>query len=71
VRGRRKKNVPAAHNFQNDRGQLLEFVRPRHVERVGINSPTIRTVVNLAGVRDIPPLKIVARMEQFLARAKD
>jgi transcriptional regulator with XRE-family HTH domain len=36
------------------------------IER-GINSPTIRTVVKLAGVLKVPPTKIVGRMEQLLA----
>jgi DNA-binding XRE family transcriptional regulator len=40
------------------------------IER-GINSPTIRTVVRLAGVLKVPPSKIVARMEQFLPGSKD
>jgi transcriptional regulator with XRE-family HTH domain len=39
------------------------------IER-GINSPTIRTVVKLAGVLKVPPSKIVIRMEQFLAAPK-
>lgn len=37
------------------------------IER-GINSPTIRTVVKLAGVLQVAPSKIVSRMEQLLAR---
>lgn len=36
------------------------------IER-GINSPTIRTVVKLAGVLKVSPSKIVLRMEQLLA----
>jgi transcriptional regulator with XRE-family HTH domain len=39
------------------------------IER-GINSPTIRTVVKLAGVLNVAPSKIVARMEQFLESKK-
>ena len=35
------------------------------IER-GINSPTIRTVVKLASVLDVPASKIVLKMEQFL-----
>ena len=34
------------------------------VER-GINSPTIRTVLKLAGVLKVAPSKIVVRMEEF------
>ena len=40
------------------------------IER-GISSPTIRTVVKLAGVLKVPPSKIVARMEQFSPGSKD
>jgi len=40
------------------------------IER-GINSPSIRTVVKLAGVLKVAPSKIVVRMEQLLAGAKD
>ena len=36
------------------------------IER-GINSPTIRVVVKLAGVLKVAPSKIVVRMEQLLA----
>ena len=39
------------------------------IER-GINSPTIRTVVKLAGVLKVAPSKLVLKMEQLLA-AKD
>jgi transcriptional regulator with XRE-family HTH domain len=35
------------------------------IER-GINSPTIRTVVRLAKVLNVPASKIVLKMEQFL-----
>jgi DNA-binding XRE family transcriptional regulator len=40
------------------------------IER-GINSPTIRTVVKLADVLKVPPSKIVIRMEQLLASARE
>jgi transcriptional regulator with XRE-family HTH domain len=40
------------------------------VER-GINSPTIRTVVKLAGVLKVAPSKIVVRMEELMAGAKE
>jgi transcriptional regulator with XRE-family HTH domain len=40
------------------------------IER-GINSPTIRTVVKLAGVLKVTPSKIVVRMEHFLTGAKE
>jgi DNA-binding XRE family transcriptional regulator len=40
------------------------------VER-GINSPTIRTVVKLAGVLKIAPSKIVVRMEELMVRVKE
>jgi hypothetical protein len=40
------------------------------IER-GINSPTIRTVVKIAGMLKVAPSKIVVRMEQFLAGAKE
>ena len=40
------------------------------IER-GINSPTIRTVVKLAGVLKVAPSKIVVRMEEMMAGAKD
>jgi transcriptional regulator with XRE-family HTH domain len=36
------------------------------IER-GINSPTIRTVVKLAGVLRVAPSKIVGRMEEMMA----
>ena len=36
------------------------------IER-GINSPTIRTVVKLAGVLQVAPSEIVRRMEELLA----
>jgi len=39
------------------------------IER-GINSPTIRTVVRLAAVLNVPPSKIVCRMEQMLVGKK-
>ena len=40
------------------------------IER-GINSPTIRTVVKIAGVLKVAPSKIVVRMEQLIpAREK-
>jgi len=35
----------------------------------GINSPTIRTVVRLAKVLNVPASKIVLKMEQFLGPA--
>jgi len=35
------------------------------------NSPTIRTVVKLAGVLKVAPSKIVVRMEQLLAGAEE
>jgi transcriptional regulator with XRE-family HTH domain len=35
------------------------------IER-GINSPTIRVLVGLAGVLKVPPSKIVRRMEQLI-----
>ena len=38
------------------------------IER-GINSPTIRTVVKLAGVLQVAPSEIVRRMEELLAGA--
>jgi transcriptional regulator with XRE-family HTH domain len=37
------------------------------IER-GINSPTIRIVVGIAGVLKVPPSKIVRRMEELMAR---
>jgi len=39
------------------------------IER-GINSPTIRTVVKLAGVLEVKPSAIVVRMEELLGRIK-
>jgi transcriptional regulator with XRE-family HTH domain len=40
------------------------------IER-GINSPTIRTVVKLAGVLKVAPSVIVGRMEEKMAGAKE
>jgi transcriptional regulator with XRE-family HTH domain len=40
------------------------------IER-GINSPTIRTVVKLAAILNVPPSRIVVRMEQLLAAKKE
>jgi transcriptional regulator with XRE-family HTH domain len=40
------------------------------IER-GINSPTIRTVVKLAGVLKVAPSKVVGRMEELMAGAKE
>jgi len=40
------------------------------IER-GINSPTIRTVVKLAGVLKVAPSKIVAMMEEFTTGGAD
>jgi transcriptional regulator with XRE-family HTH domain len=37
------------------------------IER-GINSPTIRIVVGIAGVLKVPPSKIVRRMEELMQR---
>jgi transcriptional regulator with XRE-family HTH domain len=37
------------------------------IER-GINSPTIRVVVGIAAVLQVPPSKIVRRMEELLTR---
>jgi DNA-binding XRE family transcriptional regulator len=39
------------------------------IER-GINSPTIRIVVGIAGVLKVPPSKIVRRMEELMQRSK-
>ena len=40
------------------------------IER-GINSPTIRTVVKLAGVLKVAPSKIVVKMEELMAGVKE
>jgi hypothetical protein len=48
-----------------------EALEPGVMASVGINGPTIRTVVKLAGVLKVSPSKIVVRMGQLLAGSKE
>jgi transcriptional regulator with XRE-family HTH domain len=61
--------------FYNETRQLManKDAMPQDISLIerGINSPTIRTVVKLAGVLKVAPSKIAVKMEELMAGAKE